>query len=337
MPAPVVPMKAQATDRLPHDDGGWAYEVKWDGMRIVVEVEASDDGRGGSVTAWSGNGADATARFPELAGLAGALRGARSAVLDGEVVALNPTTGRPDFGRLQPRMQAGSPAAIARAAAAQGVQYVVFDVLAVDGRWLLDRPFAERRATLVDLVDAGPCWRVGPSQEGDGDLLLEAVTTQGLEGVMAKRLDSTYDPGRRSPSWLKVKVRNEQEFVVGGWLAGEGARSGTFGALLVGYHDPPAEGPGQEPGPLRYAGRVGTGFNEAALRRIVAELAERARADCPFDPPPPRDVVRRAHWVEPDLVVQVAFGEWTADGILRHPSHLGPRTDKAAAEVGRAP
>lgn len=336
MPAPVVPMKAAPTGHLPPDDGRWAYEVKWDGMRVVAEVAAPDDGPG-SVTLWSANGLDATSRFPELAGLADALVGVRHAVLDGEVVALHPETGRPDFGRLQPRMQAGSPAAVARAAAAQGVQYVLFDVLALDGEWLLDRPYRERRARLEELVEPGSSWRVGPSQEGDGQLLLDAVEAQSLEGVIAKRLDSTYEPGRRSSAWLKIKVRNTQEFVVGGWLPGEGARSGTFGALLVGYHDPPAEQPGDEPGPLRYAGRVGTGFTDRDLRRLVGELGALARDDCPFDPPPPADVRRRARWVEPEMVVQVAFGEWTADGILRHPSHLGPRTDKAATAVGRAP
>jgi bifunctional non-homologous end joining protein LigD len=328
-------MKAQPSEGLPADDGRWAYEVKWDGMRIVAEVDAGD--RTVPVRLWSGNGADATARFPELSGLASGLVGCRSAVLDGEVVAIDPATGRPDFGRLQPRMQAGSPAAVARAASAQAVQFLLFDILAVDGTWLLDRPFHERRRLLEQLVEPGPSWRVSPSQAGEGELLLDAVRAQGLEGVVAKRLDSPYEPGRRSPLWRKVKVRNVQEFVVGGWVPGERSRSATFGALLVGYHDPPAQGPDDEPGPLRYAGRVGTGFTDAALRATLDELVQRGIDACPFDPPPPIDVARRAHWVRPDLVVQVAFGEWTADGVLRHPSHLGRRPDKAAAEVGRQP
>jgi len=328
-------MKAQPAEDLPADDGGWAYEVKWDGMRIVAEVDTATDGP--RVRLWSANGADATARFPELAGLADSLVGVGSAVLDGEVVALDPATGRPHFGRLQPRMQAGSPGAVARASAEQAVQFLVFDVLAADGAWLLDRPFRDRRRLLEDLVEPGPSWRVSPSQEQDGQLLLDAVRAQGLEGVIAKRLDSPYEPGRRSPQWRKVKVRNVQEFVVGGWLPGERSRSATFGALLIGYHDPPAEGPDDVPGPLRYAGRVGTGFTDAVLRSTLADLEERGTADCPFHPAPPNDVARRAHWVHPDMVVQVAFGEWTADGVLRHPSHLGRRHDKPASQVGRQP
>jgi bifunctional non-homologous end joining protein LigD len=323
-------MKAQASETLPTEDGRWAYEVKWDGMRIVAEVDTDD------VRLWSGNGADATARFPELSGLVAGLVGARSAVLDGEVVAFDPATGRPDFGRLQPRMQTSSSAAVARASSAQAVQFLLFDVLAVDGTWLLDRPFQERRRLLEQVVEPGPSWRVSPSQEGDGQLLLDAVRAQSLEGVVAKRLDSPYEPGRRSALWRKVKVRNVQEFVVGGWLPGERSRSATFGALLVGYHDPPAEGPHDTPGPLRYAGRVGTGFTEAVLRSTLVDLATNEVDACPFDPAPPADVVRRARWTRPDMVVQVAFGEWTADGVLRHPSHLGRRTDKPATEVGRA-
>jgi bifunctional non-homologous end joining protein LigD len=327
-------MKAQPSDALPPDDGRWAYEVKWDGMRIVAQVETAGDGAP-SVRLWSANGAEATARFPELATIADGLVGTRSAVLDGEVVALDPATGRPDFGRLQPRMQAGSAGAVARASATQAVQFLLFDVLALDGAWLLDRPFHERRHLLEQVVEPGPSWRVSPSQRGEGELLLDAVRAQGLEGVVAKRLDSTYEPGRRSPQWRKVKVRNVQEFVVGGWMPGERSRASTFGALLVGYHDPPAEGTDDRPGPLRYAGRVGTGFTDVALRATLADLESRSVDVCPFDPTPPSDVVRRARWVRPDLVVQVAFGEWTADGVLRHPSHLGRRTDKPAAEVGR--
>jgi bifunctional non-homologous end joining protein LigD len=333
MPAPVVPMKAVATDQMPPDDGRWAFEVKWDGMRLIAEVEA---GRPGSVRLWSANGNDATARFPELAGMASALTSVHDAVLDGEVVAMGPD-GRPEFGLLQPRMQATTPAAIRRAMAQQDVQLVVFDLLAVDGEWLLDRPFAERHDRLVEIVEPGPHWRVGPSQRGDGDLLLAAVEAQGLEGVVAKRLDSTYQPGGRSAAWRKVKVRRHQELVVGGWLPGEGHRADTFGAVLVGYHDPPADRAGARPGPLRYAGRVGTGFRQRDLQATLRDLRTREQDQCPFDPPPPADVVRRARWVSPDLVTEVGFAEWTRDGVLRHPAHLGWRTDKAASTVGREP
>lgn len=338
MPAPVVPMKAVTTEVLPADDDRWAYEVKWDGMRIVAEVRAArdvTDSPDGEVRLWAASGAEATERFPELDGLAGAIAGAESVVLDGEVVAIDPVTGRPEFGLLQPRIQAAGAGAVRRAATAQSVQYIVFDLLAVDGRPTLDQPYAQRRRRLVELVAPGPSWRVGPSQEGDGDLLLEAVRAQGLEGIVAKRLDSQYVPGSRSGAWRKLKVRHHQELVVGGWLPGEGARSATFGALLVGYHDPPGDG-GAEPGPLRYAGRVGTGFRQRDLERTTERLGELERPTCPFDPPPPSDVVRRARWVRPSLVAEVAHAEWTRDGVLRHPSFLGWRTDKPATEVGRA-
>jgi bifunctional non-homologous end joining protein LigD len=155
------------------------------------------------------------------------------------------------------------------------------------------------------------------------------VKDQGLEGLVAKRVDSTYQPGRRSPSWRKVKVRPQQEFVVGGWASGEGRRRDTMGSLLIGYHD--------RDGALRYAGRVGTGFTERELDRLMRLLLPLARETSPFDPLPPRDHRRDATWVEPTLVVEVAYGEWTPDGQLRHPAYLGQRDDKEARDVTRDP
>lgn len=322
-------MKAAAATDLPPDPRRWAYEVKWDGMRVLTEVD------GGRVAAWSANGTDATARFPELQALADALVDHGRLVLDGEVVALEPGTGRPDFGRLQPRMQAGSPAAVARIAAEVPVSYVLFDILEAGGRSLLDRPYDERRAVLEATVPAGPGWFVAAVQK-DGKALLDAVEAQGLEGVVAKRRDSRYEPGRRSTAWVKVKVRRHQELVVAGWLPGTGAREATFGSLLVGWFDPPADG-AEPAGPLRYAGRVGTGFRDPLLRSLRDRLDALAVDDCPFEPPPPREVTRVARWVRPQIVVEVAHAEWTADGVLRHPSYLGERVDKAAEQVGRAP
>ncbi len=330
MAAPLTPMKAVNAAELPRGDGVWAYEVKWDGMRIIAEVAA------GEVTAWSANGTAAAARFPELAALIDAVPGHAEVTLDGEVVALDPASGRPDFGRLQPRIQAASPAAVSRIAAEVPVQYVVFDMLALDGRSLLDVPYATRRELVEELVVPGPGWSVGPSQS-DGEALLAAVTAQGLEGVVAKRVDSRYEPGRRSPAWVKVKVRHHQELVVGGWLPGAGARAPTFGALLLGYHDPPADPlTGRPAGPLRFAGRAGTGFSDAVLRSLRARLDDLRVDECPFDPPPPRDVLRLASWARPLIVVEVAHAEWTADGVLRHPAFIGERTDKDPADVGRA-
>ena len=329
MAAPLRPMKAASAEHLPSDAERWAYEVKWDGMRVITEV---DDG---VVSAWSGNGTDALRRFPELQGLGPALAGHRRVVLDGEVVAIDPATGRPDFGRLQRRMQSSTPAAVSRGAQEVGVTYVLFDLLELDGTSLLDLTYEQRRSVLTATIEPHEGWLVATSQD-DGDALLEAVRAQGLEGVIAKRRDSRYEPGRRSPAWVKVKVRLHQELVVGGWLPGTGARAPTFGALLLGYHDPPASD-GGKPGPLRFAGRVGTGFRDSLLRQLRGRLDASAVDDCPFDPPPPRDVLRAAHWVRPEIVVEVAHAEWTADGVLRHPSYLGERTDKDPSEVGREP
>jgi bifunctional non-homologous end joining protein LigD len=156
--------------------------------------------------------------------------------------------------------------------------------------------------------------------------LLDAATEQGLEGVMAKRVDSPYLPGKRSPAWRKVKARLRQEFVVGGWQPGEGNREGFLGSLLVGVYDA---------GALRYSGKVGTGFNSRELDRLGSLLAEREVAATPFEPPPPRIVARVARWVRPELVAEVQFGEWTEEGILRHPSYLGLRADKAPTDVVR--
>jgi bifunctional non-homologous end joining protein LigD len=298
-------------------------------MRVITEI---DDGE---VSAWSGNGTDALRRFPELLALGPALAGHRRVVLDGEVVAIDPTTGRPDFGRLQRRMQSSTPAAVNRGAQEVGITYVLFDLLELDGTSLLDLTYEQRRSVLTATVEPHDGWLVASSQD-DGDALLEAVRAQGLEGVIAKRRDSRYEPGRRSPAWLKVKVRLHQELVVGGWLPGTGTRAPTFGALLLGYHDPPAVGP-TPAGPLRFAGRVGTGFRDTLLRELRARLDALATDECPFAPAPPRDVLRAGRWVRPEIVVEVAHAEWTADGVLRHPSYLGERADKDPAEVGREP
>lgn len=315
MPLPrIAPMKATSGD-LPRDEG-WAFEVKWDGMRLVAQV----DGGAGTLELRTTNDLDATARFTEVAGLAQAI-GPHRAVLDGEVVALD-EDGRPSFGLLQSRMH------VAREGGEVPVSYVLFDLMHLDGSDTIDLPFRDRHRLLEQLVEPGPTWQISAVHE-DGSALLDAARRQGLEGVMAKRLESRYEPGKRSRSWIKVKVRRQQEVVVGGWLAGTGGREGQLGSLLVGCY---------EGGALRYAGRVGTGFKAPELDRLGALLAEREQEDSPFDPPPPREVLRAgARFCRPDLVVEVAFAEWTADGRLRHPSYLGQRIDKEPADVVREP
>jgi bifunctional non-homologous end joining protein LigD len=318
--AAIRPMKA-VTGTLPPDDGSWAFEIKWDGMRVLAHV----DGRGG-LRLRSGNGADATPSYPELAGLRDALPN-HDVLLDGEVVAFD-ESGRPSFGRLRHRMHVTAAADAARRAAEIPVVYVVFDLLVLDGVEAMALPYVDRRRLLCDLLPAnGAGWQVPEHRVGDGAALYEAASERRLEGVMAKRLDSTYQPGKRSSAWVKVKVRHRQELVVGGWQPGEGGRAGRLGSLLVGYYD--------DSGRLRFAGKVGTGFRDAELDRLGALLAERAADEPPFDPPPPRAVARIARWVRPELVAEVEFGEWTADGILRHPSYLGLRHDKAPTDVVR--
>jgi bifunctional non-homologous end joining protein LigD len=314
-------MKA-TSGSLPAGDG-WVYEVKWDGMRVLTEV--TPDG----VRAWSANGRDAATSFPELAALAPALA-PLDALLDGEVVALD-AAGRPSFERLQRRMHVSSAAEAGRRAAETPVAYVVFDLLRLGGHDLTGRPWRERRRLLDQIADDLPPGVDVAGVYDDGPDLLAAADQRGLEGVVAKRVDSTYVPGGRNRSWIKVKVRQHDELVVGGWSGGAGNREGRLGSLLVGFHQEPGDGV------LRYAGRVGSGFTSAELDRVAARLAPLADGACPFDPPPPPLHRRGAHWVRPEVVVEIAYGEWTSEGRLRHPVYLGERTDVDAAAVVRPP
>ncbi|MCU1455482.1 MAG: polymerase LigD, ligase domain protein [Acidimicrobiales bacterium] len=321
LPYDLRPMKA-ISGTMP-DGGGWAYEIKWDGMRVLTFV---DDG----IRLFSANGIDVTHRFPELHGLADELGGQR-AVLDGEVVALG-ADGRSDFGQLQRRMHIADPAEARRRASTVPLTYMAFDLLHLGDHPTLDLVYEQRRALLHELVDQGPSWQAPRHLVGEGPTLLEAAAERGLEGLVAKRVGSRYEPGRRSPAWRKLKVRRQQEVVVGGWTDGTGTRSSRFGALLVGVHRP------DDPdGPLEFAGGVGTGFTDETLDQLLASLTPLATDECPFDPSPPRTIARAAHWVAPELVAQVAFGEWTVDGHLRHPSYLGLRYDKAPSDVVREP
>ena len=312
-------MKATTSAAPPAGDD-WVHEVKWDGMRVLARLA------GGDVTLTSTNGIDATKRFPELEGLADAC--GCDAVVDGEVVDFD-ANGRPDFGLLQHRMHIASAHEARRRAAERPVTFALFDVLWLDGHDLTGLPWRKRRVVLEDLVEPSAAWRV-PSTHDDGEALLDIARERQLEGIVSKQVDSLYLPGKRSTQWRKIKVRCEQEFVVGGWWPGEGNRTGGLGSLLVGVYDPDA--PGR---PLRFAGKVGTGYTAAVLAEYERLFAPLATDTCPFDPPPPNPLRRRAHWVRPEVVIQVQFGEWTADGVLRHPSHIGRRFDKDPGDVVR--
>jgi bifunctional non-homologous end joining protein LigD len=307
MPAQLKPMLARAA-QLPRDDANWAFEIKWDGVRALAYSEP------GRIRFESRNGNDITGGYPELRPLNRALS-SHSAILDGEIVAFD-EAGRPSFGRLQSRMHVRGESAVRRLAKEVPVAYLVFDLLWLDGHPLFELTYAERRELLADLGLDGPAWRTPDHVVGDGAAVLAASLENGLEGVVAKKLDSLYEPGRRSQCWLKVKNVLREDVVVGGWVPGTGKRTDRIGALLVGVI---------QDGALRFAGRVGTGFTEAELDRL-AKVLER-RDDSPFTggdgPKPPRESV----FVQPTRVAEVEFTEWTSDGVMRHPSYKGLREE----------
>jgi bifunctional non-homologous end joining protein LigD len=275
---------------------------------------------GSNLRLTSRNGNDVTVAYPEIQALADHL--ALDALLDGEIVAVD-DAGRASFQRLQARMHLRDPGAIRQIAARVPVAYVLFDVLWLDGHLVIDLEYRERRRLLEGLDLRGPSWQT-PSASDEGHQAWEVSKQLGFEGVVAKRVDSRYEPGRRSPAWRKVKHQREQEFVVGGWVSGEGSREHRIGALLIGYYD--------DDGALRWAGRVGTGFTEAELDRLAGLLAPLARSDSPFVD---RGLPRDASYVDPVLVAQVRFTEWTDSGRVRHPAYLGLRDDKDATDVRR--
>lgn len=320
MPDNVAPMLATAGAGTPHD-AGWAYEFKWDGVRAVAYIE------GGRVRLMSRNALDISPRYPELREL-GLAVGSTRLVLDGEVVAFD-DAGRPNFGLLQSRMHVLGEAKVRRLAKDVPIAYLIFDLMYVDGRSTMDLPYTERRALLADLNLKGPHWDTPDHYVDDGPAIIAASKAQQLEGVMAKRVDSTYTPGRRSDAWRKIKNIRRQEVVVGGWTKGEGARDGQIGSLLVGVYD--------EEGDFRYAGNVGTGFTATTLVEMAALLRPLVRKESPFVNAVPRLRAKSATYVEPELVCEVEFTEWTGDGKLRHPSYKGLRDDKPAPDVIREP
>jgi bifunctional non-homologous end joining protein LigD len=276
---------------LPPDDDAWAYEIKWDGYRTIAFVDA------GQVRLQSTNLLDVTNKWPEIGGLAEDVHAER-AVLDGELVVLD-DAGRPRFELIQRHQRQAA--------------FYIFDVLSVEGSDTIGLAYEDRRRLLSGLVDAGDNWMVPAHRVGDGAELLAATAEQGLEGVMAKRLGSTYQIGKRTPNWRKVKNRTRVEVVIGGYTAGTGNRSSTFGALLVGRFDGDV---------LVFAGGVGTGFKQRTLEDLSARLKTLRTTQCPFEPPPPREYLRNATWVEPVLRATVEIAEFTNEGFVRHSSFV---------------
>jgi bifunctional non-homologous end joining protein LigD len=294
---PVLPMKATmgSTGAVPEGDD-WAFEIKWDGYRTIVHVAD------GAVRLQSSAGHDVTARWPEFDDLATSVN-ASSAILDGELVVFD-DDGRPRFDLVQ-RSGVGSD----REAVLQ-----FFDVLQIDGTDTIDLPYLDRRRLLERLVEPGDNWLVPSFRVGDGSALVAATAEQGLEGVIAKRVDSRYRPGTRTKDWRKIKNRTVVELAIGGFTTGTGNRAGTFGALLVGRPAPDG---------LAFAGGVGTGFDQRTLRALTDRLRDLAVDRCPFDPPPPPPVARTATWVEPVLRATLEIAEFTNDGLVRHATFVG--------------
>jgi bifunctional non-homologous end joining protein LigD len=318
MPDLVRPMLATlGTLPPPEQDHDYAYETKWDGVRTVAYVKDS------GLRLLTRNDLDVSAAYPELQAL-GAAFGA-PAIVDGEVVAYD-AHGRVSFGALQQRMHLRNPAQVRRLADALPVTYCIFDLLHLDGQATVGLHYLQRRELLASLDLNGPHWTTPGHVVGDGAPALAAARELGIEGIMAKRVTSVYEPGRRSKAWIKVKNIATQEVVIGGWTPGQGNRAGRIGSLLLGV--PAADG-------LRYAGQVGTGFTGGILDDLAKRLRPLVRKTSPFVDTVPNVDARDATWVTPALVGEVAFTEWTRDGRLRHPSWRGLRPDKAPGEVVR--
>jgi bifunctional non-homologous end joining protein LigD len=296
----------------PFDDPDWLFEVKWDGFRVEAVVDGS------SVRLWTRGEQDASRYFGPFLDPPGWLH-ARQAIVDGEVIALD-ERGEPDFALLQARIKG-------RGAATEPTPFVyeVFDLLHLDGRSLLDEPLEERRRLLAGALRPDPRVRLSEHVEADGIAFFEAARARGLEGIMAKDRHSAYVPGGRSMAWQKVKIRPEQELVVGGWVKGAG-KAVDLGALLVGVY---------EDGELRYAGKIGAGFTTSNRNELLAAVAPLAIDKPPFATPPPRAASRDARWLRPELVIRAEFAGWTGDGLVRQAAYKGIELEKDPRKVIR--
>ncbi|MET9487520.1 non-homologous end-joining DNA ligase [Nocardia sp. NPDC006630] len=318
-PLPGVPAPMLAIGGAPPDAAGWAVEMKWDGVRIIAVCEARQ------CRLYSRNGNDVGGSYPEVVAALKVLSGNGNLILDGEIVAQEPD-GAPSFGRLQRRMHVALPGE--QLVAEVPVQFFAFDVLRIGARDTMPEPYLERRKRLAEVDFAAPLSAPPHWIEVDAQALQRVALEHRLEGIVSKRVDSVYLPGRRSPAWIKTPLRQRTEAVVAGWTPGAGAMGSTFGSLVLGAYD--------ENGRFVYIGNAGTGFTQAARRIIRATLGEIETSASAFDEPPPEAVAAGWRWVDPILVGDVEYREFSG-ARLRMPSWKGLRTDKVPAQVDVPP
>lgn len=305
----------KGTIGMPDEQTGWMAELKWDGIRASVLTD------GATTVLRSSSGRDITDQFPEMSDFGTRL--GTSAVLDGEIVVFDGD--RPSFQRVLQRLNVDRPSQ--HLIDANPAVYIVFDLLRLEDNTMLDLPYHMRRQVLHSFLADGPYWRVPPSVDEGAEQLMTLAKSRDLEGIVLKRRDSVYRPGARSHDWRKVKIRPRQEFVVGGWLAGQGALEDEIGSLVVGVW---------ESGDFVLAGTAGSGLTDTKRERLATLFVD--RSDPPFvsiDQLDRRALDKSPTWVEPTIVVEIEFGDWPLDGMLRHPVYLGIRDDKNPEDVGR--
>ncbi len=314
VPLKFTPMLASLPE-VNFSKAGWIYEPKMDGMRAIAHISK------GACTLLSRRSLKITDQYPSLAAELPTLC-TRDVILDGEIIALN-EFGRPSFQHLQQRINLMRKADIARAEQSVAVYYFVFDIVYADGYDVTGMKLSDRKLLLNEVLQQSKNVRILTAFEEDGMTAYEVCVENGFEGIVAKRLDAPYEPGRRSPYWVKVKAQQTDEFVVGGFTAGSGSRSPTFGALLLGAHD--------DKGNLVYCGSVGTGFDERLLRDMMRRMAPLKRSKHPFLKRP--DEKKEVTWLDPKIVIEIKFMDWTRDGHIRSPVFLRVREDKGPEEV----